>query len=234
MMRPEETIILVPSCYNYRDCWKPFCKLLNKYWPKRKFLTILVTDIYKDVEWEGDSIIELKKDLGWCRNLSTAIRQESLGGVKNILLLQEDFFLSGPVDTEAIDRAIRYLDADPIVGCFRLYPCPGPDSETGEPGIGLVHKDAPYAVSCQAAIWKTDYILRILDQFDTPWEFEILGTNYQKKYLEKVTVSYYREANPWPLQYICTAIVKGKWQSGAVAWCKANGVDLDLSLRPIE
>jgi len=236
-MRPEETVIMVPSCWAYRDTWQPFMKLMNKFWPRRKFLTVLVTDKYQETSkhsWEGDSITSLNGDFGWCSNLARAIRFERMGGARRILYLQDDYFLSREVDTDYLDYAIQYMDSHSEVGCFRLYPCPGPDEDIPEEkNLGRVHKDAPYSVSCQAALWDPTYILKLLDRFENPWQFELAGSVYAET-LGAVTVSVKREPRPWPLEYICTAIVKGQWQNGAIQHCKNNGIDLDLSLRQTE
>lgn len=235
-MRPEETTILVPSCWAYRDCWQPFMQLMEKFWPKRKFLTVLVTDKMDEDMWDGDSVINHYGDFGWCGNLARALKEEMAGGTKQFILLQEDFFLSAEVDSDFIEYCLGLMGKEGLINAIRLYPCPGPDSvsnldDSGR--LGLVSKNAPYSVSCQAAIWRANYLLMLAERYNTPQEFELSGSLHEPD-IFGCTLALKRESHPWPLQYICTAIVKGKWQKGALEHCKKFGIDVDTSLRGIE
>lgn len=85
--------IVVASCRAYADAWGPFLKLFRKFWPNCCYHVKLATDI-GGPEWEGDQI-QVGGDLGWSSNLLHGLSfiKEEL-----VLLMQEDFFLNGPVD----------------------------------------------------------------------------------------------------------------------------------------
>jgi hypothetical protein len=135
---------------------------LNKFWPQRKYKTILATDYcYDEKSWKGDYIIKQNADHGWCENLKRAVK--FLREYKLFLMLQEDFFLTATPDDAFIEEVIKLMLQDSSVGCFRLYPCPGSDVEIGQARYGLVSKKVNYQVSCQAAIWNPAYLTRLLE-----------------------------------------------------------------------
>jgi hypothetical protein len=223
--------ILVPSCYAYRDAWNPFVECLNKFWPQRKYHTILATDFcYDEKNWKGDFIVQQNFDYSWCENLKRAVKY--LRQYKLFLMLQEDFFLTATPDESFIQEVVKLMLADSSIGCFRLYPCPGADIEIGQARYGLVSKKAPYQVSCQAAIWNPVYLTRLLELGPGPRDFEILGSRYART-SSTVTLAVKRDAKPWPFEYYCTAIVSGAWEKNALDHCKKLGIQVDTSLRPI-
>jgi len=49
-----------------------------------------------------------------------------------------------------------------------------------------VPPNAPYRISTQPSIWRKDYLLKLLDNDWTPWQFEILGTQTAAMLADKV------------------------------------------------
>lgn len=224
----NSTLIAVISCYAYRDAWRPFIDLLRRFWPDCPYQVVLVTDqagsaLYDVYGW--DYIHQCGSDLGWAKNLlhffSTLDER-----TQNILLMQEDFFITELVDTTKIKLAD---DAAKLAHCVRIYPCPGPDTKLTD-DFGLIAEDAPYRVSCQAAVWNREHLTSILDKVNTPFEFEIEGTKLK---LKGTYLSVYREKK-YPLSYICSAISRGKWNPDAIKLCQTLGIDIDTTMRPIE
>jgi len=207
-------------------------KCLEKFWPLRTIPTILVTDfIYKKSTWNGEYIVVHNRDYGWCENLKRGI--DGFKQFRAFLMLQEDFFLSESPDVEFIKFAVAKLLEDSNIGCFRLYPCPGSDVEIGEKRYGMVSKKAPYQVSCQAAIWNPAYMNKLLSLGPGPRDFEVLGTRYCSRTESVKTLAVKRDSpKPYPIEYICTAIVSGEWQKSALDHCKNLGIDVDTTMRP--
>jgi hypothetical protein len=224
--------IVVASCRAYSDAWNPFIKFFKKYWRNCAYDLELHTDSYSYDEIKDDwsNIISNGEDDGWCKNLYNTLTQSH---DELTLFMQEDFFLTAPVDTGFISRAETLIKFNPLINCIRLYPCPGADTKWGDE-FGLISDDAPYRVSCQSAIWRTSHLLELLKCVSTPWQFEIENTLRRPSGLY---LSIYRDKYPnnsFPLQYYCTAIVRGKWQKDAIKHCMDNNVYVDLTRRPVE
>lgn len=222
--------LIVASCFKYRDAWKPFCRLLKKFWPDCPYKTRLITDKLESGLWEGDSVTEIGKDFGWGQNLLIGLE----GQGSHVLLFQEDFFLTAPVWTSKISDYHKCAILHSHVGCLRLYPCPGADSEwPSSADLGIVSKYQTYRISCQVAIWRTDYLKSILARFNDPRDFEVFGSHISNL-CDDVVLSVYREHLPWPVQYLCSAIGRGRWSKDAVKLCSENNLELDLKFREVE
>jgi hypothetical protein len=221
--------IVVPTTVKYSDAWIPFIACFNKFWQDNPYPINFITD-FEDENAIEDRMITIGKDMGWCANFNEGLKRIDS---EFILMLQEDFWLNAPVDHAYVCKALKMMLDDDSIGCFRLYPCPGPDIELG-PDFGRIDTNAKYRVSCQSAIWKKSHLQDILSRFNTPREFEIDGTNYVnnncnnfKYYAVKRT-----DPNTWPIQYYCSAIARGQWNPDAVNFVKSLNIPIDTSRRP--
>lgn len=223
--------IVVASCGTYSDAWAPFVHLFRKFWPDCPYRLCLVTDRLAE-PWPGDIAVEIGADMGWGPNLVAGIRK--LGSPQHVLLMQEDFFLNAPVRTDVIARALKVMQEGWTNACFRLYPCPGPDVPL-EDWYGLIRHDAPYRVSCQAAIWSRPELEVLLRDMSTAANFEIDGTRRCQKRCR--CLKFYSvlrgESNQWPMQYYCSAISRGEWEPDAVAFARTQGAVVDTNRRAV-
>lgn len=226
--------IVVASCGKYSDAWKPFVGLFRKFWPDCPYKLNLITDKLT-APWDGDNAIVVGDDLGWGDNLVAGLRSLK-SYAKHILLLQEDFFLNAPVNSDTIRSVLSEMNSNPNIGCFRLYPCPGPDLPFSD-WYGLIRHDAPYRVSCQAAIWYRPELEIMAVHQGTAADFEIIGTARSKNRcacVKFMSIKRYDDTNKWPFQYYCSAITRGMWEPDAVAFARAQGIDVDTTKRPIK
>lgn len=224
--------IIVASCGAYSDAWAPFVGLFRKFWPDCPYRLCLVTD-HLTQSWPGDVAVEVGADLGWGPNLRVGMAK--LGYPRHVLLLQEDFFLSAPVKTEVVKRALEMMLSSGHNACFRLYPCPGADVPFDD-WHGLIRHDAQYRVSCQAAIWFRPELEVLLHDQPTAAHFEIDGTRRSSnrcRCLKYFSILRQPDPNTWPLQYYCSAISRGQWEPDAVAFARAQGVVVDTSRRSV-
>jgi hypothetical protein len=217
--------VAVISCWNYRDCWQPFRALFDQFWPDHPPIT-LITDRAGKVGGYGD--VFQYESLSWCAILKAFADQCS----EPILLFLDDFFLSAPVQTELVEHGERILQEE-RAGCVRLYPCPGGDEDYGDSHFRRVSQFAPYRISTQPAIWDPTYLSKIASRFNSPWEFETAGTLYSRE-LEQPVFAFDRDVKPWPLEILCTAIVRGEWSHGAKTLCDAHQIPVDWSQRPFQ
>jgi len=219
--------LVVNSCWKYRDAWKPFFALLDKFWPNHTIPT-LITDIYEtDFLENAVHIFEGGALQTWCQLIS----QYACSTTEPILLFQEDFFLTAPVNESLIFHGLDQMKMY-NAGCVRLYPCPGGDRHYGDNYFATVDREAPYRTSCQAAIWNPQYLCRIADASKgTAFSFEIVGTAYAQAHADTV-LAFKREVQPWPLQYLCSGISAGLWNPDSKKLCDLHGIQNDWSMRP--
>ncbi len=221
--------LAVISCWEYRDAWEPFFALLEKFWPEHPQAWLL-TD-----KWiPGDPVppnVQVftgprKLPWNWCQ-LVTAFANSSMDDP--ILLFQEDFFLTSEVNADLIDAAIEQMKLM-SAGSVRLYPCPGGDTDYGDAYFALVEKGSPYRISAQLTLWRPSFLAEIAQRCDNVWDFELIGTENSKQLPQRV-LAYKRDVQPWPVQYICTGIVRGKWMPESKRLFEQHGIDADFSLR---
>jgi len=223
----DELAVVVSSCDGYSDLWPPFFFFFFQYWGNCPYPTFLVAN-RKRYNDPRVSTILVGEDLDWSSNLRRALLEIRL---PYVLLLLDDYFLKGPVNSQRIHELFLYMKRKGA-GCLRLFPSPGPDtpcqdnSEVGEILIG-----ARYRVSLQAAIWKKEILLELLREGESPWELEIKGSR-RADTIEAPFLSVSRR-EPWPLLYLCTAVVRGKWNREAVRYCRQAGINIDLTRRPL-
>lgn len=234
--------VAVISCWKYRDAWDAFFPLFKKFWPDCHSPVTLITDLGIDkIErawtppWTFVSISKQGQD--WCSALVRFLESDLLtadGQPKDapVLLLQEDFLLNAPVNQSLIEHALNQMKSR-NAGMIRLYPCPGADEDYGDPHYGIVKKGSKYRISCQASIWRPDYLHAIASRCgSTPRDFELNGTKIAESLPDEV-LAFKRDSGPWPIQYYCSAISAGKWNPQALEFCRQQGISVDLSLREI-
>lgn len=172
-MRESPTCsVLVSSCDAYSDLWTPFFTLFWRYWPDCPYPVHLGTN---RAQYDDARVRTLKagKDESWSKNLRFFLNQIDS---ECVLLLLEDFFLTGRVSTAEVSKQIETLRC--LNGTvLRLFPNPPPEMPVKDyPSIGSIHPMAPFRVSAQAAIWKRASLLDLLRDEENAWEFERNGT----------------------------------------------------------
>jgi len=158
-------VVLVSSCFKYHEFWKPFFYFFNRAWPDCPYVVYLGTDTGS---YANIPTINTGKDFGWATNtrlILNTIKEEY------IVLLLEDYFLeSRPIDTKKIQEYIDHMEQHKI-GCLRLFPCPGPNRPwPHHKELGLVDQGEQYRVSLQQAIWSKKTLLSLIRAGESIWE----------------------------------------------------------------
>lgn len=207
--------IAVLTCEKYADAWPAFTALFRKFWPDCPYPMAFHSDR------PGES---------WCSVLARCAKESD----EAVIVMQEDMFLNAPVRQELIEYALEQMGIHGA-GCVRLYPCPGSNQDYGDPYFGIVKKGTKYLISCQASIFRADYLYTIASQCDDHGEassFEIQGS-WIANGLPDTVLAFNRDVKPWPIVYIASAISRGLWNPDAIRLCEANGIPLDLSMRGV-
>lgn len=229
--------LVVISCWAYRDAWRPFFSLLDKFWPDHPTPVWLLTDRMAGDGPVGKTVAVYSgphsQRWPWCQVLLNFLRAHDSTPV---LLMQEDFFLNAPVYEPFIEHGLKLLK-DRNAGCVRLYPSPGGIEYCGDDLFALVPPGAPNRISCQAALWDPNYLAQVtqssMSTTSEAGDFENLGTPFADS-LPQPVLAFRRDVKPWPMEYLSSAINRGLWNPDAIRLCEKHDIPLDRSMREVQ
>ena len=217
--------VIVVSCDLYSDIWIPFFTLFFKYWNDCPFPVYLTSNFLQYPDFRVKTI-NLENDENWSSSLKKALKKIN---ENYVILILEDFLITHYVDTGQIKELWQYM-REKNAACLRLFPCPGPDKTCKDnPNVGAIVKGASYRSSTMVAIWDKEILLTLLQNGETAWEFELKGTKRTNN-LDRPFLSVIISDDP-PIQYICTAITRGKWMPEVPDFFKNEGIHIDFSQR---
>lgn len=134
----------------------------------------------------------------------------------HIVFSIDDYWLCQAPNREMIEKAFNLIKMNDKIGRFDLTfdsQVEGnllPIKSMEKDGIVVKHPQAPYRVSTQPAIWKLEYLLEILNNNWSPWQFELGGTELaSSKYLNtNHTFAFYDDKmEDYPIRTIAKGAV---------------------------
>jgi len=218
--------ILVSSCDKYAVCWQPFCHGLEKYWPEHPQKLFFITN-----QLDAPCGVSLKTgaDQGWAKNLLWALDRVE---TDYIFYSQEDYWIKGFVPNAAILDYLGYLNSG-LADYIRLYPAPGPDLPwCADERLGVISEGSHYRASLQMALWRKETLKALVLADESPWDFEVKGTQRSQKYGERFLCVSKRK---YGIDYVFTAIVNGYWSDLAYKYAESEGLNIpfyDLPDKP--
>jgi len=225
----KDIAVVIISCDKYADLWKPFFTLFFRYWSDCPFPVYLVAN---HLCYENPRVITITvgDDHDWSSSMRKAL--ESIQSGFPIILL-EDYLLTAAVHTDTILEYAQYMN-DKRAACLQLFPrfspIVGPVVQSDDhPDIGYIDRGAPYRVSLQAAIWDKQALDALLQDGESPWEFETKGT-VRSNSLEAPFLSIMPEVK-CPIPYFSSAVMGGKWHRDAIRLCNQENIPIDLEVR---
>lgn len=222
-MSYDNLSILVSSCDKYAACWGAFCHGLQKYWPAHPQNVFFITN-----QLESPCGVSLKtgEDRGWAPNLLQAL---TLIPTDYILYAQEDYWIKQAVPDAYIQAYLGYLQTG-LVDYIRLYPAPGPDSAwSQDERLGVIGTGSHYRASLQMALWRKQTLLELLDPAESPWDFEVKGTQRSRAFGERFLCVSKRQDG---IDYVFTAIKNGYWTELAKEYAKSEELNIPFELLP--
>lgn len=228
--------VLVCSCDKYEDIWDPFFTLYKKNCSNLNLPIVLNTES-KDYKFEGLDIKTLNlygkddKAVTWSQRLI-----DTLNCIDSelILMLLDDFFIVNAIDDQKINDCIKWMLNDRNIAAFYLVPLKKDSiNDNKYPGFVLRSKKDNYMLSCQAAIWRKEHLLKYLRPHESPWEFEVLGSKRCKRYDDKFYV-YSQNNSTKIIDYdweIGGALHRGKWTKSGLKIINDNNIKIDTSIR---
>lgn len=233
--------IFLSTCDAYRDCWDPFFYLFMKYWPDYDGIVYMVTDnltySYDGVKIKCLNINNLKgidsnTNLSWGKRMRWAMEMMESDMV---LFMQEDFFIRGKVDDRQIDEFASLMIDNPDIKCLHLTRPEIKDSTPSEyKHLYNVKLKQRYRVDCQPALWRKDELYNVMDDNDSPWQFEVFGSKRSAKMAHRYLIvdkNWVKKGKYEIIPYVATGIAKAQWEYDVIPVFKENGIEIDFSKR---
>jgi len=200
--------IIISSCDKYSDLWLPLGNLYKKYWRNCNNNIYLLTESlnFKEVTKLDVNIKTINVNSKfWSKMLKSTLKSKKIKN-KNILFVLDDFFLQSKVNNKIINH---YFDQfiKSKMQMLRLVARPGPQKKNKFIyNIGKFTNREDYVISTQAAFWKKSTLIKILNDKENAWQFEINGN----KRIRSKKINFfgvYEDIFP----YRHHVIEKGKW-----------------------
>lgn len=212
--------VLIMSCDNYEDLWKPFFKLKNKYWKDCPYETYLLTETKK---CEYCKTINVNEKI-WTKRIRESLKQIK---TKYVLIMCDDFFIRERVDTKRIEETLKMFDKNTATFNFELsYNVD--DIESNLKGWKLRPNKSKYMLSCQAGIWNREILIDLLsiDCDAWQWERQIINSIY-KFYINssKYIINYGYKDYKW------FGVKKGKWCREIVPFFEKENIKINYDER---
>ncbi len=234
--------VLVATSDSYSDCWNPFFKLFDRYWPDYKGIIFLETEFktysysklnIKALQVSKNHCVSPGKQPTWSKRLKWAL--EAIDD-DIILFVQEDFFLKAPIKNQYVEQFAGLMYNHPDIACIHLtrYSHVISEKHSEYKYLDVLKRQQMYRVCCQAALWRKEEIYTLLQDSESAWDFELVGSIrsafWGREYLVVDSSLHNGESEIFP--YIRgTGIQKGRWKEEVVELFKHNGIYIDFSER---
>jgi hypothetical protein len=205
-----------------QDLWTPCLALYRRYWPDCPYPIFLVSETIEARIAPAQSL-RAGAVVAWSD--VTRLALEALTR-EYVLLMLDDFFLTAPVDTRAVEA--KRLQLERTQGtCLRLGPWPGPSTSMAwAPEIGEHEPGRPFRASLQPAFWRRRALIELLVPGESPWDFERAGsTRTDARSLE----IYASRRAVLPFSEVIT---RGRWYRHGLRLCHREGLPADAR-RPV-
>ena len=228
--------ILVNSSDGFRDCWFPFFRLLETYWPSCRF------PLYLNVE--DESYVHQSLHIRCLNHPSDAAGRKmpwsdrllaSLHVIpeRYVMYMQEDYFLDTPVRDDLVEECLRLL-ADGGLGCIHLthFGARRGARAAELPYLVDVPRISHYRRSSQAAMWDKTGLASYARPGESVWETEILGTMRAWNAYAPIRSADPRRLGDGPIvSYTGTGIIRGRWHPAVEPLFERNGIGVDFARR---
>jgi len=161
--------------------------LLNKYLPGEFEFHFLNYGDYDGELSTGEYVsLDVEQRGGsesWSRYLVEYLSQ--LDDTKDdfIMFGLDDYFQSNFIDYDAYFDLIDYMSDDYSIGAAKLGISPSyriGDYTMLDDHVYVLKRDANYSATTQLCIWRRKFLIDVLSKIQTPWQFELVGSDYIK------------------------------------------------------
>ncbi|WP_292654749.1 hypothetical protein [Nitratifractor sp.] len=214
--------VLIASHAKAADLWPITHHFIRKNWPDHPPI-YLGANGEADIDKvpEGWQLIDRGVDRSFSRSLA-----EYLDAIESeyIILMLDDFAILEEVSNERLEKTYRFVREHDAV-YLRLVPNPPGDLPFDHDFMRIaIEKRPPYATSLQIAIWKRDFLRKLLEYDFNPWEFEVRGGKTEEALANASRFFVAKE----PLIRYTHFVEKGKFFPFVRYW-KDKGVPIDTT-----
>ena len=169
----KKVTILINSCDLYKDAWEPGLKLFKIQWPDCPYDFVLNTETKKyDGEIKNVRTVCYSEKCTWTERFRYVLEQiES----PYVLFTLDDYFLLNKVNSNVFERAVSVMDKNSNVGMICLA-----QTEKEKVKSNQYEDETFYSrvinpkckIWCRTCLYRRDYLLKLLRDHETIWEFE--------------------------------------------------------------
>lgn len=238
----NDLAVVVCSCDKYKSVWDPYFTLFEKYFtspPKDIYLLTEIAEVPFEIsstwcEKSGGVHVINSTEKCWSKRIKDGLRQ-----IKNqyILFCLEDYFLQDFVKTDTIEKALCWMNENENISAVRIFPFW--ESFTNEwpkykDNFFVIDRNYKERVNAQAAIWRRERLIEILNNNETAWQFEVLASNRSRKdpylYLGYHAPAELKGIFPYQIAQVngC-GITSGKWLWNNPVLFEKNNIECDFS-----
>jgi hypothetical protein len=221
----EDLSVLYVSCDAYSDLWDATFELHFAEWPDCPFGLYLGSNYRSYDKDKRVNNLLIGEDNSWCSNVSKMLEHIQS---EYVILMLEDFFLTERTETASILKALDIVRKNDL-HCCRLIPNNFKQgkliSQSDHFNILEIGEKTPYRISTQAAIWKKEFLLSLLNDKFSAWHFE--GANSWM--IDGLPVSI--AAVSRPLIHYKHGVERGKWIDQGINNLKKHHINMDFDRR---
>jgi hypothetical protein len=174
---------LVASCDRYHLLWPIWYENLKECWTDPSYPVFLGTN---NSTFKGNGLAvktaysTLEKS--WSETVVEWLDQIPS---KYVLLLLDDFILKHPIDYDKLESLIDVME-EHNSPYLRIFTLPGPSKIVDKSlCVGTIARNEPYLISLQASLWKVDFLKEICKPGESPWQFEIYGSERARHFIDQ-------------------------------------------------
>ncbi len=230
----NKVTILINSCDLYKSAWEPFLKLFLIQWPGCPYNFIINSET---LDYNGDiknvrAVHPDDKSLTWTQRFRYALNQTE---TPYVLFFIEDYFPLNPVNTKVFEHAVKVMDENPNVGMISLAATGKENIKTDDYEDEDFYSrkiDEKNLIWCRTNLYRKDYLLKLLRDHETIWNFE----SYASYRAMKLPYIILQQNNNSPETFTFKVKIEDgigitlkKWLKGNVALFDKYGIDVDFS-----
>lgn len=170
----SEITILINSCDLYKDAWEPFIKLFYIQWNDCPYPIAINTE---SIEYNGEYSENVKtffspnKDITWSGRLRSCLEKIE---TEYVLFILDDYFVQNPVAVDVFEHAHELMRNNKSIGMAALsYGASNVEDGNFEDEFfysRIINKKNK--IWCRINLYRKDYLLKIIRDHETIWEFE--------------------------------------------------------------
>ena len=232
-----DTTILVNTCDDYHDVLPIFFCAIQEFWKGHNF-PINLNSEYNCYVHSGIDIfshtVDKNEKLNWGYRFKKTLSKLNH---KFVINLADDYILESIVEKKRIDKILRIMVSNEDIGAIYLYPILPIKEKMKrifDDFVEIKHS-TPYSVNTSPAIWRKDFLNKLINEKDDPWSWEFFA-DYTKFSKTKKILSICDDISPI-YQYAANkggGIYRGKWVEDVIKpkILKYN-LNIDLKKRSI-